>query len=50
MLAAGYEIFRVPEPLVLFNAHAPGDGISKHGDDFIKQVKYYNDECRKKWL
>ena len=49
MLAAGYEIFRVPEPLVLFNVHAPGDGISKHGDDFIKQVKHYNDECRKNY-
>lgn len=49
LLAAGFEIFRVPEPLAVCNAHAPGDGISRHGEEFIAQVKHYHNECRKKY-
>lgn len=49
ILARGYEIYRVPEPLINFYVHAPGQGISEHSEAFIDQVIYYMNQCRKEF-
>ena len=46
LLDNGYTIYRVPEILLNFYVHAPGNGITKTGPDFISQVIAYQNLCR----
>lgn len=46
LLGAGYEIFRVAEPLVNFYRHSYTDGITKVNQKYIDETIVYQNKCR----
>ena len=46
ILGAGYEVFRVPKPLVNFYLHDNHEGISTYNEQYIKNIEEYHKKCR----